>query len=179
MKKNILLSEPFLVDPNFTRAVILLCEHNDDGAMGLVLNKPTDLSIGEVVPKLMEFEDKIYIGGPVSQDSLHFIHRYPQRLQNDIKIAEGLYWGGNFNDLIEKLTTRQIGTEDIRFFLGYSGWSNLQLQEELSSNSWIESTSDTKLIFEKQPKELWGTMLRNMGGKYKELANYPIDPRLN
>lgn len=179
MKNNILLSEPFLNDPNFTRAVILLCEHNEEGAMGLVLNKPTEITIGEVVPDLQDFEDIIYIGGPVAQNTLHFIHRYSERIAGDILIADGLYWGGNFKDMLSKLIEREIGTEDIRFFLGYSGWTNPQLEQELSEKSWIESQSSLQNIFEQPPQDLWSKMLKNMGGKFREIANYPIDPRLN
>ena len=177
--KNILLSEPFLADAHFSRSVVLLCERNKDGAMGLVLNKPTEIHVGEVVSQLTEFEDRIYVGGPVAQNTLHFIHRYPNRIEGDIVLMKNLYWGGNLKDLFTKLKNREIGTEDIRFFLGYSGWSNGQLDEELKENAWIESHATAEMIFENLPQNLWQVILKNMGGKYKELANYPIDPRMN
>jgi len=178
-ENNLLISEPFLSDTNFLRSVILLCERNEEGAMGLVLNKPTDILVGDVVKELSEFEDRIYIGGPVAQNTLHFIHRHPMRIEGDIPLMNDLYWGGNFKDLLYKLKHREIGTADIRFFLGYSGWSDGQLDAELEENAWIEGAATPEVLFENAPEDLWRAILKNMGGKYREFANYPIDPRMN
>ncbi|TAH24531.1 MAG: YqgE/AlgH family protein [Cytophagales bacterium] len=178
-KSDILIAEPFMDDPNFSRSVILLCEKNEEGAMGLVLNKPTEILVGDVIADLNDFQDKIYIGGPVAQDTVHFIHRYPNRIKGDLPLSNGLYWGGNFQDLLSKLFQRLIGIDDIRFFLGYSGWTNEQLDLELQQKAWITTESNVNTIFEQEPKKLWSTLLKNMGGKYKEIANYPLDPRLN
>src|SRR6187402_846369 len=120
-KGRLLISEPFLPDPNFERTVVLLCEHNEDGSFGFVLNKPSVLKIGEVMENILELDEIVYIGGPVQQDTLHFIHRKGP-LDKAVEIIDGIHWGGSFEDLIISVNAKQIANTDIRFFLGYSGW---------------------------------------------------------
>lgn len=179
MENQILLSEPFMTDGNFSRSVVLLCEKNEEGSMGLILNKPTEYTVGEVVSELSDFEDIVYIGGPVAQNQLHFIHRYPKRIKGDIAITKDIFWGGELNDLLKKMHNRKIGVEDIRFFLGYSGWTVNQLDDELKENSWITTNCTADFLFSQPPDHLWRELLKKMGGKFREIANYPIDPRMN
>lgn len=174
-----LISEPYLPDPNFERTIVLLCEHNEDGSFGFVLNKPSDAAVDEILQNIQNYPGKVYIGGPVQQDTLHFIHRHAE-LIDSVEIARGIYWGGNFQRLLLLLQTKQVLPEDIKFFIGYSGWSEGQLEEELEDNSWIVSDQVTKeLIFDTPPKEMWQKVLKNMGGKFSVFSNYPEDPRQN
>jgi putative transcriptional regulator len=177
---NLLISEPFLQDENFVRSVVLLCDHNADGSFGLVLNKPSILHLSELIEELSFIENEVYIGGPVEQNTLHFIYFGAKALDGSIQIGENLWWGGDFNSLIEKLKLNIIDHHSIRFFLGYSGWSTGQLSDELAENTWIVSREkiDPKLL-ENTPEELWKILLKNMGGEFKVIANYPLDPRLN
>jgi putative transcriptional regulator len=178
-KGDLLISEPFLPDPNFERTVVLLCEHNEEGAFGFVLNKPSLVTMEEVLEDVSDFKEQIYVGGPVQQDTLHFIHR-SSILEDKIDINDGLFWGGNFEQLMIMINTKQINTNDFRFFLGYSGWSSGQLMEELEQNSWIVYQGATpEQVFDQNPDILWKEVLNKMGGKYKMFSNYPIDPRLN
>jgi len=178
-KGGLLLSEPYLADPNFERTTILLTEHNDEGSVGFILNKPSDSRVSEVLDDLKEYDARIYIGGPVQQDTLHFIHRVPS-LDDSIEIVPGLFWGGNFDQLITKIETRQIGSTDIKFFLGYSGWSAGQLDEELKIDSWIVSDQvSEELVFETEPDNMWKKAMRGLGGRFSVYSNYPADPRMN
>src|ERR1700757_4931760 len=98
-KGSLLISEPYLGDPNFERTVILICENNDSGTVGFVLNKPSILTLDSVLFDIQDFKEMLYVGGPVSQDSLHFIYRNNQQVEDSVEIGENLYWGGNFEQL--------------------------------------------------------------------------------
>ncbi|MBT1701837.1 YqgE/AlgH family protein [Chryseosolibacter indicus] len=176
---RLLISEPFLPDPNFERTVVLLCEHNADGSFGFVLNKPSVLKVNEVMEDLTGMENLVYVGGPVQQDTLHFIHRNV-RIENDVVITDNVFWGGDFESLLTMCDTRQLSSDDIRFFLGYSGWGPGQLESELEQESWIVCDYVTnQLLFDTEPQLLWRKALDNMGGRYSVYSNYPVDPRLN
>lgn len=178
-KGRLLISEPFLPDPNFERTVVLLCEHNDEGSFGFVLNKPSILKVNEVMEDLQQLESLVYVGGPVQQDTLHFIHR-DIALENSVEIVEDIYWGGSFEHLMLLLDTRQIVADNIRFFLGYSGWGPGQLDEELEQDSWIVCDFVTnQLLFDTGSEVMWRKALESMGGRFTMYSNYPVDPRLN
>ena len=178
-KGRLLASEPYLPDPNFERTIILLTEHNEDGSVGFVLNKPSESIVNEVVEEIKGFQSKIYIGGPVQQDTLHFIHRN-LTLSDSIEVADGIFWGGNFEQLLLLIESKQIDIMDIKFFLGYSGWSPGQLEEEIKADSWIISDQVTEdLLFETAPELMWKKSLQNLGGRFSIYSNYPIDPSMN
>lgn len=175
---RILIAEPFLGDPNFERSVILLCEHNESGSFGLVLNQTTNSYLSDVIEGVYQ-EYPLYIGGPVEQNTLHYIHRLGNLIEDSVDLGNGLFWSGDFESLKSLINIGTIKTEDIRFFLGYSGWGAGQLSEELAQNTWILSNIDSEMVFENEPVQFWRTVLKRMGGDYKVLSNYPIDPRLN
>ncbi len=172
-----LLAEPLLDDPNFDRTVILICQHSEEGAFGLVVNRETDISVSEATD-LLEIENKLFVGGPVEQNTMHFLHNISQ-INGSLIISEEIFWGGDFDDLQELALKGKVSEQNCRFFVGYSGWSELQLEAELENNTWIISKVDPKIMFEHEPEELWNAILKEMGGKYKVYSNYPTDPRLN
>ncbi len=179
-KGDLLISEPFLADQNFSRTVILLCDHNEEGSLGFVLNKPANFNLNDVTDEEGLFEKELFIGGPVQQDTLHFIYRSPMVLEGSIEVKEGLYWGGNFEQLLTLAKDQEIRSEDFKFFVGYSGWASGQLMDELNVNSWIISRNiKTEQIFNTDIKSLWKEVLNAMGGKFKVISNFPVDPRLN
>ena len=178
-KGMLLISEPFLEDPNFDRTVILLCEHNEQGSFGFVVNKSANLTLKEVVEISESNDQQLYIGGPVEHNTLHFIHRFPS-LDNAVEIVNGIYWGGDFDQLLSLLDTGQATEEDVKFFVGYSGWDTEQLGEEVKLNSWIVSDiKDPDLLFLQEEDKLWKKVLDGLGGKFSIYSNYPSDPRLN
>lgn len=173
------MSEPFLPDPGFERAIILLCEHNADGSFGFVLNKPSMASIGDVMEELSGFDVSLFVGGPVQQDTLHYLHRCAF-IKDAIPVADNIYWGGDFENLKFMIATRQVSAEDVKFFLGYSGWSEGQLRDEIEANTWIVSDRiNGSLVFETDPGQMWRATLKEMGGRYSVYSNYPVDPRMN
>ena len=177
---NLLISEPFLQDENFVRSVVLLCEHSEEGSFGLVVNKPSILKLGELVEELDFLDKDVFVGGPVEQNTLHFIYFGERLLEGSISLGNDLWWGGDFEVLVEKLKLGQVAGQSIRFFLGYSGWGCGQLNEELDESTWIVCTANLELgNLEFTTEELWKSLLKNMGGEYKVIANYPLDPRLN
>jgi putative transcriptional regulator len=178
-KGRLLISEPFLPDPNFERTVVLLCEHNEEGSFGFILNKPSMLMAGEVMDELANFNHAVFIGGPVQQDTLHFIHRHAN-IEHGAEVRDGIYWGGTFDQVLTLSDTHQLDASDIKFFLGYSGWDAGQLEEELKQDSWIVCDFVTdELLFETEPAQMWKKALENMGGRFSVYSNYPVDPRLN
>jgi|SRR6478609_7319655 len=178
-KGRLLVSEPFLPDPNFERTIVLLCEHNDDGSFGFVLNKPSLVQIGDVIGDLADFSFPVYMGGPVQQDTLHYIHRLPD-LKDSIKITDEIFWGGDFEKLTFLINTKQVSPQDVKFFLGYSGWSAGQLDEELEADTWIVNDRVSEsLIFETNTEVMWREALKNMGGRFSVYSNYPVDPSMN
>lgn len=176
---SLLISEPYLPDPNFERTIILLCENNEEGSFGFVLNKPSLAAVSEVMDDIKDYNTPALVGGPVQQDTLHYIHRFPS-LEDSVEILPGIFWGGNFERLLFLLDTKQMPHKDIKFFLGYSGWTAGQLDEELKQDSWIVSDqASEELIFDTEHDSMWKKTLRIMGGRYSVYSNYPKDPRLN
>lgn len=178
-KGKILVSEPYLPDPNFERTIILLCEHNEDGSFGFIMNKPSLAKLGDVMQDLSGFDAPVFIGGPVQQDTLHYIHRL-EGIDDAIEVMDGIYWGGNFDQIVSLIETKQVASTDIKFFLGYSGWSAGQIDEELKEDSWIVSDKvNEELLFDINAEAMWQYALKRMGGRFSVYSNYPQDPRLN
>ena len=145
MKKgNILYADPTLNnDINFSRSVVILVEENNVGYVGFIINKKSIYSTLDLIPEIKEnFE--IFDGGPVEKENLYFIHNVPDLIKNSIEIKENLYWGGNFEHVVELINKKKIKKNNIKFFLGYSGWNKDQLLNELETKSWIIS-EDEKL----------------------------------
>ncbi len=177
-KGCLLISEPHLPDNNFERSVIYLCEHNAEGSFGLVLNKSSDLKLHNLLPEVgMNFS--VGIGGPVENNTLHYLHRNNPAIEHSIMVGENINWGGDYQQIIQWIENDKPKA-DILFFLGYSGWSEGQLEEEVNQNSWIVFPDATEqLVFDTRNKNLWKAVLDKMGGRFSVFANYPSDPRLN
>lgn len=170
---SILLSEPFLPDANFERAVILVAEHNDNGTVGFVLNKPSETLLGELLPETRS-QQLVYVGGPVSNSALHALHNVSS--VGGEPIAKNLFWGGDIDELLET----KMPNPWMRFFVGYSGWSGGQLEYELEDGAWIVCDEiDTQVILHADNQEMWREVVRSLGGRFKIYSNYPVDPRLN
>ncbi len=179
-KGGLLISEPFLPDPNFERTVVLICEHNEEGSVGFVLNKPSILKFDEAVEDVDGFSETLFVGGPVQQDTLHFIHRCGDILEGSIPVTDDIFWGGNYEQLILMIQNGSLDPGNFKFFLGYSGWAPGQLEDELKQKSWIVINDATaEQVFDIEPKVLWKQILDDLGGKFKIISNFPVDPRMN
>lgn len=174
-----LIAEPMLLDQSFNRTVVVLTEHNEEGSVGFVLNKPMDLYIHELVPELPESSFPVFFGGPVQNDSIFYIHTLGEQLPDSIQIDENLYWGGDFDELKALMHAGLVEPSSIRFFMGYSGWSPRQLQGELEESSWVVLEAGTIDPLNDEPETLWKKVLLQLGDDYKIWANAPKDPLLN
>jgi putative transcriptional regulator len=179
LKGRLLIAEPSILnDSSFNRSIILITEHTEQNSVGFILNRPLEYTLNDLLPDVHS-ELTIYQGGPVEQDNLYFVHKVPDLIPDSIEVGNGVFWGGNFNALKELLNTNVLSKNDIRFFLGYSGWAQNQLTDELNLNSWFISENDLKNIFAEDDHNLWRNKILQKGGDYKIWANAPNDVNLN
>jgi putative transcriptional regulator len=178
-KGKLLIAEPFLGDPNFERSVTLVCDHDEKGTFGLTLNQATHLMLADVLQDTIYPDIPVYLGGPVQQNTIHFIHRVGHLIKDGIEVCEKLFWSGDFEQLKTLLNLGTVKSTDVRFFIGYAGWSAGQLENELQQQAWIITDAHSDFIFDTPADQCWRSILRKMDGKYKQYANYPTDPRLN
>ncbi|MEM6735465.1 MAG: YqgE/AlgH family protein [Bacteroidota bacterium] len=176
---DLLISEPYLSDPNFDRTVIYLCEHSESGTFGFVLNKLAYVQLADVIDEV-NYDSDLFLGGPVQQDTLHYIHRDSELSTSSRHVKNGVFWGGDYDSLLRMMNTKSIISNDIRFFIGYSGWAPNQLMDEMKAKSWIILKGATpNMIFDWDNQDLWKECLKTIGGKYRLMSNYPKDPRMN
>lgn len=178
---SILISEPFLQDAYFQRSVVLLVDHTKEGSMGFVLNKKTELIVNTFFPDLKELPDMpIYLGGPVSANRLFFIHSLGDIIIPDsVKINEHLYFDGDFEALKRYVMNGYSIEGKVKFFLGYSGWTEGQLGNEINKNSWVVSNSTNHNVLSAEDETFWKRSLESLGSQYETWAKYPKDPYLN
>ncbi|UBD76232.1 YqgE/AlgH family protein [Parabacteroides goldsteinii] len=178
---SILISEPFLQDAYFQRSVVLLIEHNTQGSMGFVLNKKTDLIVNTFFPELEEYpEIPIYLGGPVSANRLFFIHSLGDLIVPDsVKIKDRLYFDGDFEALKRYMQNGHSIEGKVKFFLGYSGWTEGQLGNEINKNSWVVSHAAKENVLLADGESFWKNSLEQLGSNYEAWTKYPKDPYLN
>lgn len=179
-KGDLLIAEPAIIgDMSFNRSIILLADHTNEGSIGFILNKPLDYTISDLIPEL-DANFKVYNGGPVEQDNLYFIHKVPDLIPDSVEISFGIYWGGDFNTVSELIVNNKLNENNIRFFLGYSGWDAAQLKEELKSNSWVVTENIYKQeIIEKDYESFWKEKMLELGGDYSIWSNAPENPSFN
>lgn len=176
---TLLIADPFLKDPNFLRSTVFLCNYTNEGSIGFVINRKTEFLMCDLFPELEYCTIPVFYGGPVQKDTIHFLHRCPGLITGGEKINDDIFWGGEFEELVSLLQKKRINENDVRLFLGYSGWSPDQLEEEIDSKSWLTTFGTVELVFETIESLIWANALRQLGGKYEQLINYPTDPQLN
>ena len=177
---NILIAQPYMMDGNFKRSVVGLTEHSDEGSVGFILNKPMNLDLSELVKDINTDEKfNVHYGGPVAKDTIHYVHNVGDLLEESISINKGIYWGGNFEKLIFLIGSGLITNRNIRFYVGYSGWSDGQLADELQQGSWLVSEWYPNYAFQSRPNELWKQAMSHKGDTYSVLAQIPLDNKNN
>ena len=172
-KGKVLLAEPFMLDPNFKRSAVLLCEHNDEGTIGFIMNKPLEMRVDELIEGFPEFDSEVLFGGPVQTDTIHYIHTVGELLEESKKIADGVYWGGDFEKLKFLITSGLLNPQDVRFFVGYSGWSEGQLEDEMSYGSWVIANMDANYLFKTKSWKVWKQVMQNKGDTFSVIAQMP------
>jgi len=177
-KGRLLLAEPYLLDPNFRRGVILLCDHQKDGSFGFILNKPIEMGINELISTFPDFDSEVHFGGPVQTDTIHYLHTKGELLEDSVEVIDGVYWGGDFEQLKGAIKAGQIQPDEIRFFVGYAGWSEGQLEAEKKYLSWMTADGHIDYIFASNAKALWQEVLQDKGGTYSIIGQMK-PPNLN
>ena len=175
----LLIADPFLKDPNFLRSVVLLCEHKEDGSFGFVVNRQYENTLDELLPDADGIKLPVFYGGPVQPETIHFLHQYPEEIPGGQEVMKGVFWGGDFEKALNMIRNAELDESRIRFFIGYSGWGDGQLDEELKEKTWITVKATRKLVFHKTTDAIWKDALKHLGGDYEMMIHFPIDPQLN
>lgn len=176
-----LVASPSLRDPNFRQTVVLLCEHGKDGALGVVVNRPTAMHLSEALPQVPILEGQrhvLFSGGPVQPNQVLLLYRLMERPSDSHHVFDGVYLGGDMST-VERLLTKASARETFRAYIGYSGWAPGQLENEMKTGSWLTLPADPAVVFEKEPEAIWPDILRSLGGPYRLYAEMPPDPNLN
>lgn len=176
---RLLVSEPYLPDPYFKRTVVLLCEHNKEGSFGFVLNRHMDMQVHDLIENMPVLSSRVGIGGPVQSSDLYYLHTLGPRIEGSTELMDGVYMGGDYAQLRAVLTADPRLAVHVRFFVGYAGWGEDQLQRELDEHSWLIARADRRSVMNTAHKDLWADTLRGMGRAFAPLANFPEDPALN
>jgi putative transcriptional regulator len=175
---QLLLASPALMDPNFRRAVVLIGVHSEEGAMGVVLNRPSEVTVGEAVPALeqvLEEREPVYVGGPVQPSSIVFLAEFLDPSPAGLLVLGRIGFPAPDAD-IDELTE---ATARRRVFAGYAGWSEGQLDAEVNQGDWIAHSAVPDDVFTEAPEELWSNVLTRKGGSYALVARMPPDPSVN
>jgi putative transcriptional regulator len=178
-KGRILISEPFLMDNYFKRSIVLLTEHSETGTVGFVLNKPMNMRVNEIITDFPPVDAFVSLGGPVQTNTLHYVHTLGDIIPGSMKIMENVYWGGEFDVIRRLLESGSLNNENIRFFLGYSGWQSDQLEDELNDNAWVVAEISPMEIMTPMNKHFWNKTLNRLGVKYQMWSNFPENPQMN
>jgi putative transcriptional regulator len=159
---KILLSTPVLDDPNFDKVVIFIAEYNANGALGFVINKIFPRAFNELVEFKQSMPVPLYEGGPVEQEHLFFLHRRPDLIEGGIHIINAVYLGGNFSQAVQCVNEKLITTNDIKLFIGYSGWDDNQLEDEIAEGSWLIADAEASTIFTGNIVTIWEELYKSI-----------------
>ena len=177
-----LVASPRLLDPNFMHAVVLLCEHGPQGSYGIIVNRPAakrTSDLGSDAPLLEGRDDPLWVGGPVSHDTLQVLHRLGPDVPESHTVVPDVHLGGDQQVLRSALEGSEQADQDVRFLLGYSGWSANQLDGELAEGAWVICPATSSFVFDPDPETLWRRVLQARGGRFAHLAHIPPDPTWN
>ena len=178
-KGRLLISEPSLNDSIFFKSVVLLTHHDDEESIGLILNQPTKINLNEILNDIPLSDFPVYIGGPVEKQSLLFIHSLGNLIPDSKIITDGVYFGGDFSTVTQLMQDKKITKNEIRFFVGYSGWGGEQLNNEIREDSWIVGNAQNKLCMKYSTPKLWSDIIKTKKMEYAIWVNMPKDPNLN
>ena len=177
---NLLLSEPTMNDFHFGRSAVLLIDHNaSEGSFGIIMNKVLNVRLNEVVNDFLDFAAQVYLGGPVADNQIFFMHTLGSLIPDSFEFMEGLYWGGDTDTLNSLISTGIAGPDNVRFFIGYAGWSAGQLEEELERNAWVVCKTDAKTLLDTPSDQLWSHYVDRLGKEYAIWKRFPKNPEDN
>jgi putative transcriptional regulator len=178
-KGKILISEPFLPDTFFNRSIVYLTDHSSQGSVGFILNKKLDLQVSAAIEGFESWDENLSLGGPVAPDTLHYLHNLGDLIPKSVLVEGNIFWGGDIDSIRGLIKTGKINKSQIRFFLGYSGWSAGQLERELKENSWVIAKVNSNIVLNNSGDDIWKKVLRGFKNKYKMWADFPDSPEMN
>ena len=178
-KGKILISEPFLPDTFFSRSIVYLTDHTPQGSVGFILNKKIDLTLDNAITGFDGWNDKLNMGGPVAPDTIHYLHTMGDMIPRSVLVEDNIFWGGDIDSIRDLVSTGNITSAQIRFFLGYSGWSAGQLERELKEDSWVIAKVRPDIILNNRGEDTWKRVLRSFNNKYRIWADFPDSPEMN
>ncbi len=176
---QLLISEPFLLDIQFKKTVVLLCEHEEQGSVGFVINRFLDIYTDEIIPGLLNYNFKVYDGGPVEQNTLHFIHKLGALIPDSFPVSTNIFWGGNIELINDLIASGAASVNDFKFFMGYSGWGEEQLAAEIEQKAWWLTDVKDHLVFNENTEQIWPACVRSLGADFAYLADSPEDYNWN
>lgn len=175
---KLLISEPMMQDKSFQRAVVYVCHHDALESIGYIINRLSEHSLSDFVSELNGIYFPLFIGGPVALDTIHMLHSLPNEIGGD-EIADGIYWGGDMEAAIENIKLGKLNSGNCKFFIGYSGWGEGQLDAELDMKSWLVSNFSNELLYHVDGKQSWKRAISKLGTKFNSLLYVPMNPELN
>jgi putative transcriptional regulator len=178
-KGKILISEPFLPDTFFNRSIVYLTDHSPQGSVGFILNKKIDLKMSSAITGFEGWDENLNMGGPVAPDTIHYLHNLGDMIPKSVFVEDNIFWGGDIDSIRELVREGTIKRSQIRFFLGYSGWSAGQLERELKENSWVIAKVKPEIIMSNRGDDTWKRVLRSLKNKYRMWADFPDSPEMN
>jgi len=178
-KGKILISEPFLPDTFFNRTIVYLADHNAEGSVGFILNKKLEIKVCDAISGFDTWQEYLSMGGPVAPDTLHYLHNLGDKIPKSVLVDENIFWGGDIDFIRGLIAKGKLDNTQIRFFLGYSGWSAGQLERELKENSWVIAKVKTDIVLNNPVDNTWKKVLRGLNNKYRMWADFPESPDMN
>ncbi|MBK7133111.1 MAG: YqgE/AlgH family protein [Bacteroidales bacterium] len=178
-KGKILISEPFLPDTFFSRSIVYLTDHTPQGSVGFILNKRIDLTLENAITGFEGWNEKLNMGGPVAPDTIHYLHTMGDMIPRSVLVEDNIFWGGDIDSIRDLVASGSITSAQIRFFLGYSGWSAGQLERELKEDSWVIAKVRPEIILNNRGEDTWKRVLRSFNNKYRIWADFPDSPEMN
>jgi putative transcriptional regulator len=178
-KGKILISEPFLPDTFFSRSIVYLTDHTPQGSVGFILNKKIDLTLSNAITGFKGWNEKLNMGGPVAPDTIHYLHTMGDMIPGSVLVEDNIFWGGDIESIRDLVARKSITSKQIRFFLGYSGWSAGQLERELKEDSWVIARVKPEIILNNRGEDTWKMVLRSLNSKYRIWADFPDSPEMN
>lgn len=179
MQGKLLIAHPLLNDGFFNRSVIYLTSHNEEGAFGFCLNFKTQFMLRDFRPQVNKGNFPIYEGGPVAKNQLFFLHTLGHNIGDALHIKDNLFFGGDFNELLHQIEHGKVKSHEVKFFVGYSGWSEGQLENEIERGHWLLQEPVGSDFLNASSEELWGAELSQVKSSYRIFADFASDPMMN
>jgi putative transcriptional regulator len=159
--------------------IVYLADHTAEGSVGFILNKKLEIRVSDAISGFNKWTEFLSMGGPVAPDTLHYLHNQGDMIPKSVWVDDNIFWGGDIDFIRSMIEAGKISKSQIRFFLGYSGWSAGQLEKELKENSWVIAKIKTDMVLNNQVGNTWKKVLRSLNNKYRMWADFPESPDMN